>query len=270
MSKNTQTQTVDQGVERLRRQIEAIEPLKSMKRDSPEFSIWRRNTEVAIEKTFGPGTRHRDDFTNISYRLVGSHMNPTESTFQAAYLMGLKSAALTLQSFIEELNDYGIPSDSGPPTLTAIEILNAHLRRFPLVVRQLRSRHTGRTTIEVKDEYDVQDLLHALFHLDFEDIRREEWTPSYAGGTARMDFLLKDEEIVVETKMTRNGLGTKELGEQLIIDIEKYRAHPNCKTLICFIYDPEGRVGNPATLEHDLGGDKDGIHIDVLVVPKGT
>jgi REase_DpnII-MboI len=52
----------------------------------------------------------------------------------------------------------------------------------------------------MKDEYDVQDSLHALLKLHFDDVRREEWTPSYAGSQSRMDFLLKREKIVVETK----------------------------------------------------------------------
>ena len=42
-----------------------------------------------------------------------------------------------------------------------------------------------------------------------------------------MDFLLKDDEISIEVKMTRDGLKDKELGEQLIIDIAKYKEHPN-------------------------------------------
>jgi len=62
--------------------------------------------------------------------------------------------------------------------------------RFHLVARQMRARHDNRETLHVADEYDVQDLLHALLRLYFEDIRPEEYTPSYAGGSSRMDFLL--------------------------------------------------------------------------------
>ena len=74
---------------------------------------------------------------------------------------------------------------------------------FHIVVRQLRTRHDDRKTFEVNDEYDVQDLLHALLKIHFDDIRVEEWTPSYAGSCARMDFLLKKEQIVIEVKHTR-------------------------------------------------------------------
>ena len=67
-----------------------------------------------------------------------------------------------------------------------------------------------------------------------------------------MDFLLKKEKIVVETKMTRKGLADKEIGNQLIVDIERYKEHPDCDTLICFVYDPEGRMTNSRGLSEDL------------------
>jgi hypothetical protein len=81
----------------------------------------------------------------------------------------------------------------------AIEILDRLCYAFPTVVKQLEHRHDNRPAF-VKDEYDVQDLLHGLLMIFFDDIRIEEWTPSYAGGSSRMDFLLKKESIVIETK----------------------------------------------------------------------
>lgn len=142
--------------------------------------------------------------------------------------------------------------------------------RIPLVIRQLRDRHDGRSAHDVTDEYDLQDLLHALLLLFFDDVRAEEHTPSYAGKAARMDFLLKDESIVIEAKMTRKGLGAKELGDELTIDIARYRAHPGCKTLFCLVYDPEHRVKNPRGIEADLGQEDDDFQVKVFIVPKGT
>ncbi|MFC1712719.1 hypothetical protein ACFL6S_03560 [Candidatus Poribacteria bacterium] len=126
-------------------------------------------------------------------------------------------------------------------------------KRFHLVARQLRSRRENRATLEIEDEYDVQDLLHALLKIFFDDVRPEEWTPSYAGSSSRMDFLLKIEKIVVEVKKTRKGLKDKEIGDQLLIDIGRYRSHPDCETLVCFVYDPEGRISNSSGLATDLG-----------------
>ncbi|WP_428841298.1 hypothetical protein [Bradyrhizobium barranii] len=47
--------------------------------------------------------------------------------------------------------------------------------RLHAVVRQLRERREERPTLQVEDEYDVQDLFHALLVLHFDDIRKEEW-----------------------------------------------------------------------------------------------
>ena len=84
--------------------------------------------------------------------------------------------------------------------------------RFHMVAKQLESRREGRTTLTIQDEYNVQDLLHALLKLHFEDVQPEENILSFAGRTARMDFLLNSEQIVVETKMTRSNLKDKEIG----------------------------------------------------------
>lgn len=149
-----------------------------------------------------------------------------------------------------------------------LRILEHILTRFHAVSRQIRSRYNNRPTLHVKDEYDVQDLLHALLRLYFEDIRKEEWTPSYAGGSSRMDFLLKNESIVVEVKRAREDLGVKEIGDQLIIDIDRYKEHPSCRTLICFVYDPEGNISNPQGLENDLGREENGLVVRVIVSPK--
>jgi hypothetical protein len=124
--------------------------------------------------------------------------------------------------------------------------------RFHSMAKLLRKRHDGRPTLDISDEYDVQDFVHVLLCLFFDDVRPEEWTPSYAGKSSRMDFLLKEHNIVVETKMTRKKLTEKEVGDQLIIDITRYETHPNCNTLVCFVYDPDGRISNHKGLISDL------------------
>jgi hypothetical protein len=136
------------------------------------------------------------------------------------------------------------------------------------VARQLRSRHADRETLSVKDEYDVQDLMHGLLRVFFDDVRSEEWTPSYAGSASRIDFLLSKEQIALETKMARKGLDGKKLGEELTIDIVKYAKHPDCKVLVCFAYDPEGLIRNPAAIERDLSKTHGSLVVRVLVRPR--
>jgi hypothetical protein len=168
----------------------------------------------------------------------------------------------TIQARIEETWD-------APRNRQAAQILvRAICERFPIVANTLTHRHDNRATLTMTDEYDVQDLLEALLKLHFTDVRPEEWTPSYAGNASRMDFLLKPEQIVVEAKMTRKGLGQKELVSQLAVDILRYQAHQDCKTLICFVYDPAGQCTSPQALENDLTKNHGNLNVIVIVQPK--
>lgn len=84
----------------------------------------------------------------------------------------------------------------------------------------------------------------------------------------RIDFILKKEHIAVEAKMTRNNLGQKEITNQLAVDILRCQAHQDCKTLICFVFDPTGRCNNPTALENDLTKTHADLRVIVIVRPK--
>lgn len=155
-----------------------------------------------------------------------------------------------------------------PPVREADQIIENLFSKFHIVVRQLKERYANRPTLDVNDEYDVQDLLRSLLAMYFDDIRPEEWTPSYAGTSTRMDFLLKREQIVIEVKKTREGLSGKNLGKELIIDRAHYKRHPDCKTLYCLVYDPEERILNPRGLEKDLSEKTEDFEMKVFIVPK--
>jgi len=137
-------------------------------------------------------------------------------------------------------------------------------RRFREVADQLARRYGNRNTLKVKDEHDVQDLMHALLWIDFQDVRAEEHTPSYAGGSSRIDFILKREQLGLEIKFAHKGKTTKAIGDELLIDIGRYKEHLDVKVLICFVHDPERRIQNPRGLEGDLTGPHD--HLQVIVV----
>jgi hypothetical protein len=142
-------------------------------------------------------------------------------------------------------------------------------RRFPLLVADLGQRHAGRKPFELVDEFDVQDLFRALLRVHFDDVRPEEWNPSYGGVSSRSDLLIKSERIVIETKMTRKNLGQNEVIEELTVDKAQYRIHPDCGTLVCFVYDPAHRLSNPSALEADLSGVDADFTTKVVVSPRG-
>ncbi len=170
------------------------------------------------------------------------------------------AAAIRTLSWIQKRPAPAIP-------LAALNELVLILRRFHSVARQIRSRHDNRTTLDVVDEYDVQDLLHALLRSRFDDVRPEEAAPSHAGANSRIDFLLKKEKIALEVKMTRSTLRDKQIGEELLVDIARYKGHPDCESLVCLVYDPSGYVVNSSGLENDLSGDKNGVKVRVVVCP---
>ena len=123
---------------------------------------------------------------------------------------------------------------------------------FHRVAQELRDRYSGRRTLLIKDEYDVQDLLNALLRVDFHDVRPEDYSPSNSGSNSRIDFILKNEKIGIEVKMTNKNLKDKKIGEELLIDIGRYKEHPDCSSLIIFIYDQLDFIRNKQGLKRDL------------------
>jgi len=152
--------------------------------------------------------------------------------------------------------------------IDAVKVLTTIAQRFIDVARQLRKRHQGRPTVDVKDEYDFQDLYHALLRLFFEDIRPEEWVPSYAGASKRLDFLLPTHRIAVELKHSRANMTAKSLGDELVIDVANYGNHPDVRHLVCLVFDPEGYISNPRGIESDLTTTRQSLRVTVKIIDR--
>lgn len=147
------------------------------------------------------------------------------------------------------------------------EVLDIVVRGLPRAMHPLTHRRKGSQELSFNSEYDVQDLLHALLRPWVSDIRPEEFTPSYAGSSTRMDFLLPAYDLVVEVKIVRDRVHARKVGDELIIDIDHYRCHPKCERLWCVIYDPEKLIANPDGLKEDLEGSRmvKGQQVDVRI-----
>ena len=143
------------------------------------------------------------------------------------------------------------PPDKPAKVEELLEVIVRGLRRS---MHPLTHRRKGTQPLSFGSEYDVQDLLHALLRPWISDIRPEEFTPSYAGSSTRMDFLLPAHKLVIETKIVRDRAHAKRVGDELIIDIEHYRRHPSCLSLWCVIYDPDHLITNADGLKTDLQG----------------
>lgn len=245
---------------------------------------FREEREVRFQKP--EFERLFSDFKNISIQLkelnsdVFEELNSdishqTESSTSVSgyhYTRYTNTCLETLLFEVEKASDFitVLENESSSESVESnpISALNIISDGFHASVRQIRKRHSNRPTLHVTDEYDVQDFYHSLLRLFFDDVREETYIPEYAGDNSRIDFLLKSEGIGIEIKKSRDSLKAKELGEQLIIDIERYGAYRDIENLYCFVYDPDGWIENPRGLENDLSGSKDNLNVIVRIEPK--
>jgi hypothetical protein len=143
----------------------------------------------------------------------------------------------------------------------AKEIVEYILVHLDTVAEQLLDRYSNRATLKVTDEYDVQDLLHSILAMFFDDVVDEAVTPSGGGSSSRIDFLLLDNGTVIETKSTLTMQGNsnairQRLERELNDDLIKYSSHPKSKHIYYYVYDPEKKIKKPTTLERALTHNK--------------
>lgn len=139
------------------------------------------------------------------------------------------------------------------------------LHKFPNCASSLQERRGDKEPVEIDNEYDVQYLLEPFLRTQFDDVRPEEYSPSHGGTAPRIDFLIKQETIAVEAKITRSGRGNDDIRSELADDKELYRKHPDCEYLVCYVYDPGREIDNPAGFEADVSEDTENLTTEVLV-----
>ncbi len=158
-----------------------------------------------------------------------------------------------------------------PPSAAATSAFDRLVKigeRFHSVAQPLRLRAEHRSTLVVEEQQDVQDLFYALLRFEFEDVEREEWTPAYAGLASQVSFFVQQGQVVVIVKKTRVGRGGKEIAEELVMDGKRFASYPACRLVFCFVYDPEGRIGNSRGLEAQLIRRESSLTVQVLISPK--
>ncbi len=156
-----------------------------------------------------------------------------------------------------------------PPKTDVMHLITDICMNFNKFDINIRRRYGDRETIKINDEHDLQNAMYSILKLFINDIRPEDYVPSYAGGNSRVDFLLPEFNIIIETKMTNKNLHDKEVGEQLIVDFERYKQVQRGNHLICFVYDKDAYIQNPIGLITDLERLSDEkMRISVFVSPQ--
>lgn len=181
------------AIELISKQQEAIESIKPFTESSKEFQVWREQTKAVIKAIFGINSNFYKRVDSMSFYPVSTLMpiignrpspRPSEAQKKEAYLDGLEYCDTMMTGMITEIETWEDEDhkESVEYSINTIQVICNH---FHQAVRQMRNRHDNRPTIDVNDEYDVQDLLHVFLRLYFDDVRAEEWTPSYAGSASR-------------------------------------------------------------------------------------
>ncbi|MBI3410883.1 MAG: DUF2321 domain-containing protein [Planctomycetes bacterium] len=150
------------------------------------------------------------------------------------------------------------------PAPEPVAALEGLLRRLPLAIRQLRWRQGDRPPYRVEDERDLEDLLRALLTLPFDDVRLEGRTPAYSPRN-RTDLLLSRGKIALTVKFARPDLREPQLAEQLMQDALYYRERGGCRTLVGYVYDPEGTLRDIRRAESIGAGWAEGLEVRCIV-----
>lgn len=149
-------------------------------------------------------------------------------------------------SYIKEYEQVNsAPTENSSEVTDSAALIIKIMDKWSNMISSFKEHRTDVKPIEVTNEYEMQYLFEGILRLLFDDVRPETYTPNYANKSNRTDFLLPKHRILIETKMTRTGLDSKKLAEELIIDKEHYRRHPDVDIILCFVYDPERRIKNP-------------------------
>jgi len=146
----------------------------------------------------------------------------------------------------------------------AVKVIEYIFKRFHRVATTRKEDKT--LVFDVENEKKTQDLLHGLLRLHFNNVKKEEETPSVAGGSTNIDFLLPNPCIGIEVKMGK--VGNRELRKQINDDKGCYGSHPDCMLLMVFVYDPDHNVENPPAFESELSRKTSELTTKVYVLPK--
>ena len=229
------------------------------------FNLWRDKVDAIFRKSWGEDSAKYKEIHQYLYPRFLFMPNPSNERhdYGKEFRLRLDGYESKLNALLFEMSIEEDDENEEEPLLLIIKILN----NFPKFALQITRRHENRQSIEFNDEYDVQDALHAILLLHFDNIKREEPIPHSAGAYSSIDFLLRKEKIGIEVKMPRKGLRDKSLGAQLAEDKERYKKEKDCETLLFFIYDPKHYIQNPSEIIQDISGNVYGMKVMVVYGP---
>lgn len=158
-----------EGFEGLAREKKLLEEIESFK--------WETKAQVFAHEHLPKHFLSRDSSAVAEGAKMPAHLyyeaEAHESLSRCTFLLDFFKLARRCLAQVQVQMSH-LLADIPQPDIRSMRLVRSICTRFPLAAKQLQERHEKRATLEVKDEYDVQDLLHALLRVHFDDIRPEE------------------------------------------------------------------------------------------------
>lgn len=140
-----------------------------------------------------------------------------------------------------------------------VELIIRICQRLPRTAKIIGTRsRKGKHGFEITDEYDVQDLLHAVIRAYVKYLVQEDPLPKQAAArSGRADLSIEELGVLIEVKYVRGPDDQRRIFEEYSQDLVLYTKWPHLKTLIFVIYnsvdlrDPEAfeKMSGPNELD---------------------
>jgi len=135
-------------------------------------------------------------------------------------------------------------------TREKLGIIFTVIDKFTSASTSLTNRRKNKTSIDIVDEYDVQDILHVILKPFFPTIKSEQVVSGNDDEKfLKIDFLIASEKAAIECKFIRDNNHATSITKEINDDIQTYAKHQDCNNLIFFIYDKDMHISNPDVLE---------------------
>ena len=168
-----------------------------------------------------PGVRLENPYTKTSDIETKKHVSFEEWNLQRNHIRSLHSRlrsaigevwrAKKQQTNIDEYRAMGVGLAQAinafkatteaagiPNTQDGVNKIVEAFRRLPASIEVLQQfRANDRTKLEIADERDLQDFVEAVLKCLAADVRKEEYSPSQAGASSRIDFYLPELECAI-------------------------------------------------------------------------
>jgi hypothetical protein len=138
-----------------------------------------------------------------------------------------------------------------PASITVANVCTA-LGEFSECVRYLNTRRSKGAILALDSEADVQDAMYLILRPWVCDLVPETPTDKTGNRYSIRDFVSRSLRLVIEAKYIRDAEHGKHISKELHDDIEVYRHHLYCETILFFLYDPDSLIPDQRELRRTI------------------